>query len=1134
MANDRLTSSDRRALLLWLLLGAAGALFAYKYFFDAFPEASVNFQVSRTEALDRARQFVTRLGGDVSGYQSSIVFEVDDNAKTYLEREVGLQHANRMMASDVSIWYWSVRFFRIQQEEEYDVRVSPAGKITGYEHKIEEARAGAALGRTAAEAQAKQFLAGQYGVAPGDWDFLPEEANSKQLPKRLNWSFTWEKHGFRAKDAPYRLRVTLTGDTIGRAEEFLQVPEAWQRGYRTLRSSNEFYNAVAILPYFLLLGAALWLGISLTRRGETHWGGAIKLGLVVAFLLFLMQINEWPQTRGSYDTNSSYGSFVAMSFVLALLFALGSALTVVLVLPAAEPLYRASQPQCLQLGKAFSRRGLRTKEFFNSAAVGLCLAAAHIGFVVAFYLVGSRFGVWAPQEINYTESINTAIPWISGVAIGLLAATNEEFTFRLFAIPFLERVTGSRWLAVILPAFAWSFLHSGYPQEPGYIRGIEVGIIGIVAGVVMLRWGILATLIWHYTVDAMLVGLLLIRSNSLYFKLSGVIVGAAAVAPLLFAGASYLLRGRFETDESLLNQAAPQPEISFAPAPPSETTTISARQYDPLSLGMIGFLAACLVAGGACAWKIRSQSIGDYLRLPINARDARRIADDAMRARNLRPESFRTATVLDERMGPFTNEYLRRTAGIAEANRIYRDEVPGALWHVRYFRDGQKEEYAVLLRPDGALHAVGHTLEEASPGASLTKEEAIARAELFLREQKHLDLSQWRLIEPSSDKKPHRIDHTLIWEQTRGFPSVAESAAEPPAHARIEVQVLGDEVTNYNAFIKIPDEWVRKQKENTLPLTLYKIGQSLLFLGLGMTALVLYLVRMRSPEAPLVPWKFLGLWSLVGLAAFLLSFFLGSKISDLLSLYQTEIPLRYMFGIAGIGAVLGGVFTYGGILLLLGLAWYFGSRAFGAACLPGGTRVSAEYYRDAVWIGMGGTAVFVALGRVIAVIESRWPTIHHSIDASLGRDFYATLPFASVFGTTLLRGLFWTGIVALAAGFFTAEVRQRWVRALLFVLAAAALVGSWGSPGDFVKQFLGRAILIAVIVWGVRHVLHKNVLGCFLVAASITLLGGAADLLSQPNPFFRANGNALLLALGLLFLWPFLAWRLRRVGRANT
>ena len=42
-----------------------------------------------------------------------------------------------------------------------------------------------------------------------DYTFLPEEANRWRGRKRTDWSFTWERTGFRAKDAPYRLRVTL-------------------------------------------------------------------------------------------------------------------------------------------------------------------------------------------------------------------------------------------------------------------------------------------------------------------------------------------------------------------------------------------------------------------------------------------------------------------------------------------------------------------------------------------------------------------------------------------------------------------------------------------------------------------------------------------------------------------------------------------------------------------------------------------------------------------------------------------------------------------------------------------------------------------------------------------------------------
>ena len=344
MAEDRLTGSDKRALVLWVVLGIVGAVFAHRYFFRAFPEASVDFKVSRNEALARARAFVGGLGENISGYQSAIVFDVDDNAKTYLEREVGLQQANRLMSSELNIWYWDVRFFRPQQEEEFRVRVSPGGEIVGYEHKIPEAQAGATLGRAAAETAAQNFLRGKMGVDLGKWDFLSEEANSSKKPNRLDWSFTWEKHGFKAKDAPYRLRATLQGDHPGSSQEFLHVPESWERSYEHLRSTNIFYNQVAIIPYLLLMGSALWLGILLTKRGETGWGLAIKLGVVVAILLTFMQLNNWPLDRMGYDTNSAYGSFVFEEIVKALLFGIGSALTISLILPGAEPLYRASQP----------------------------------------------------------------------------------------------------------------------------------------------------------------------------------------------------------------------------------------------------------------------------------------------------------------------------------------------------------------------------------------------------------------------------------------------------------------------------------------------------------------------------------------------------------------------------------------------------------------------------------------------------------------------------------------------------------------------------------------------------------------------------------------------------------------------
>jgi len=56
VAGERLTGPEKRALLIWVFVGIAGVLFAHRYFFRAFPEASVEFRVSREEALARANK----------------------------------------------------------------------------------------------------------------------------------------------------------------------------------------------------------------------------------------------------------------------------------------------------------------------------------------------------------------------------------------------------------------------------------------------------------------------------------------------------------------------------------------------------------------------------------------------------------------------------------------------------------------------------------------------------------------------------------------------------------------------------------------------------------------------------------------------------------------------------------------------------------------------------------------------------------------------------------------------------------------------------------------------------------------------------------------------------------------------
>jgi hypothetical protein len=78
------------------------------------------------------------------------------------------------------------------------------------------------------------------------------------------------------------------------------------------------------------------------------------------------------------------------------------------------------------------------------------------------------------------------------------------------------------------------------------------------------------------------------------------------------------------------------------------------------------------------------------------------------------------------------------------------------------------------------------------------------------------------------------------------------------------------------------------------------------------------------------------------------------------------------------------------------------------------------------------------------------------------------------------------------------------------------------------KMVIAVMWIVAIDVT-VRYVVRFNVLGYFLILASLVLLAGASELLGQPDHFYRVNGYGVLTALAVLLVWPLFAW-----SRANS
>lgn len=834
----------RGLLLATVICVAAGVFIFAKYFYDAFPMASVKFRLTRPQALQKSEGFLREHGAkNIGDFHRAIVFSVDQMASNYLEREVGLERANRLMADSLAVWYWYIRYFQPLQKLEYEVHYTPGGRFTKYSRHLEEDAAGAFLSLDSARVLAQQYLLATTGLALSDLE--EKVAVSTDMPNRREHKFEWEKRNFRAKEATLRYRVEIQGDEVGFFREYVKLPEAWERQYEGERASNELFQNLAEF-----LGLLLGIGIVVTLFRELrarNLAGRVPLmiGVALAVGLFLMALNSWPLVFSGYETTDSFASFFLKFLVVSILGAALVGAVVWLFAQSGEPLYRRLLPEKLSLERTFSGEGTRTRAFARAAIAGYAMAFGHIAFVIVFYLLGSRVGFWAPQEVDYSNAVSAYLPWLYPLVISFYAATFEEFGFRLFAIPFLKKIFRSTFPAVLIPALIWGFMHSNYPQQPGWVRGVEVGAIGVVAGYVMLRFGILATLVWHYTVDAFMIGFFLLKSGGTYLMISGIIVSAVLLVPLAIA-LVYVIRHRaFASEVGLTNQdwetgmASRRALVVPKVVPPAPEVTWQAPRW---SEGKWRVWFALAVLAVVLLYIVPVKKMGDGIIWKVSPAAAKQRAEAFLKEQNLPVQGWQGAIYSPhEELSSSTVQYLMREAGTEGIERyINSQKLPLAGFVVRFFKPLQKEERIVHLSPRGEIVRFEHELDEKAPGDSLTQDSARTVAVAFLKSKLNFDTSGFRPLSAGTTVRDARIDH--------GFTYQTERDSVRAARLRVDLSVTGKQPSGGGLYLHVPEDWERRNEERTALRTLAQFLIMGLWAALCIALLIQLIQAIRSGE----------------------------------------------------------------------------------------------------------------------------------------------------------------------------------------------------------------------------------------------------------------------------------------------
>lgn len=1108
MHRERLNRRDWLLIAVCVAVAAVSIFIVGNWFGAAFPEATIEFRYDRASSQQVAARVLAGQRIDAGGMKHTATFDADDEARIFLERSLGLAKTNAMLRRDVRLWAWSHRWFRPLQEEEFGVDVAPTGEIIGFSDRIPEDRALPSPDLSAARAMAEAFL-GRVDANLADLQLVAQ--SERRLPHRMQRIFTWDSRTIHPAGAPYRTIVTVDGDRVSNFSRRVKVPEEWRRGYRELRSKNILAGNVDTV--FLAITMVCIVAVFITRllRGDLQLRLLLGIGLTTVVLVSGNAINSYPSALAGYNTTTSYPAFLAWLFFGAIVQGIGYGMLLVIVCGAGEVTWRAAFPRQLSVARIWNRRALASKRVFLAFVIGYTLVAFFLGYQVAFYLIADRFGAWAPAEVPYDDMLNTAIPWVAVLFAGFFPALSEEFMSRAFSIPFFERVLRSRVAAIVAAGFIWGFGHATYPNQPFYIRGVEVGVAGIVIGTLMTRFGLLPLLIWHYTVDALYTAMLLLRSGNRYYVVSGALASLVFAVPMLVSIALYVRNKGFVPDDDLSNdtlpvsptperiQEAPRASTSFAPLPVTRGKLIACVALVALAIGAVA---------------LDLPSIDDAVEYRIDKEEAKRIAATV---RPPQAASMRTIAAPVEGFRSWNRESPREDGGapggfdtLAAGYMLragmpmralvdaMRTKIPTATWMVRSFAPQVKDEYFIEVDPRASRVSGYHKYQdERRAGLALEREQAqrIAASQ-FARYG--LDVNRFDLAEALSFQQPARRDWLFHFQEKR--PIVAQ------AFRRVSVRVAGAEVTQFTTTVKVPDSVYREPTTLlNIVFTILRIIGILTILSLIVAGFVVALRKRRFPWQVALRWTLaLAIVPLIGIAA---------RWEPKLFEYNTSIAWQTFMGgqvvdvIKTVGLQLGMVF-----LAVAGLAAAW-PEAFDLARAEARARLG----RSAAVAALTVISAAILLRVAEQALALRFPSMAplHGLDAPEA----VGLPFPALLGilSTILRTI---GITA-AIGMFLLALRGYPKRAAWIGVAAIFFTGlDSGVTGREIPLMIASAAAVAILAYViVRYLLGTNLLAYPLTIAVASLLGNGADLLQNHRTDLTINAVIEIAVAVALLAW---------------
>ncbi|MCB9757426.1 MAG: CPBP family intramembrane metalloprotease [Candidatus Omnitrophica bacterium] len=477
----------------------------------------IDLSISRPHAVLLASKYLIDEIGltsqDLAKYSTATVFDSRNGSDQYLQKAIGFKKELEFLNDyNFELFYWTVRFFKENQKEEYFIKLSAAtGEVTSYFHEIDENAYRPDQTEKQAREKAVAFLKKKFDFDPKLW--IMHANISQKHERRTDFSFSWEHQHVKipwSRKPETGWAILQTGATISGDEvvDFyknnLKIPDQYHRYLASIKTVGNNLSVIFTILFYIILTASVFYVIihrnSLVMHSVKRFAILLAVG---AFLTYLISYgNNFEEVLFAYPTTISMKSYLWLNITTTITRTFISVLSILMPCLAGEALHHAMFPNRKEgaflhyLQSTFFSRNVA-----SAIGIGYLSAAIMIGIQSVAFEIGQRYlGVWT-QYSWMTQTSGSYFPFLAAFIFGITAGLSEEIYFRLFGISIGKKFFRNTLLACLISSIIWGYGHSGYPVFPMWFRGLEVTCLGLFLSYIYLRFGILAVITTHYLFD---------------------------------------------------------------------------------------------------------------------------------------------------------------------------------------------------------------------------------------------------------------------------------------------------------------------------------------------------------------------------------------------------------------------------------------------------------------------------------------------------------------------------------------------------------------------------------------------------------------------------------------------------------